>query len=416
MRPLEDALRAHGIRLIMTHYHIPFAYSTTDQDLVSSLYSEAAGCRITLQSVLKSGSQPRLKQKLWVDAGVDGLHSPKIKQPDYSLNREYKAYIRRFTNYDRVADPDFQRRPDRKVTIEFVAMMLDQIIRTVPNPGWISVPQLPYVDGADRNKVNRLLAEATLRWKSRSASSYGGKLMLPVILAKPGQTDRKTDRNTKVDLAFECFEASGANGVWIVDSTLDDQEGVGSHETDRFPGLIKFQEELNSKLPAEALTVAGPYWGLNLILWARGLVRLPAIGVGKSYQYHIAGGMQRKPVTRVALPPLRRLVVWSPELKPWLEEALRTVTKNDSAYDDFSKLLGSFQSLSRGNNAIRQVAQFYHDWLGKFESVSASSRALSMYQDLSAAYVLGMGLKPLHWERKVKSPARIAKQLMVNCL
>ncbi len=179
---------------------------------------------------------------------------------------------------------------------------------------------------------------------------------------------------------------------------------------------MAFHQELNSKLSAETVTVAGPYWGLNIILWARGLVRLPAIGVGKSFQYHIAGGIQKKPVTRIALPPLRRLAQWSPALKKWLESALRSLPKSDVAHSEFARVLRNFEGLQHDDVARGQVARFYKEWIEKLESVTPSSRALTLYQDFSAAYVLGMGLKPLPSPEKVRNPARIAKQFMVNCL
>jgi hypothetical protein len=239
--------------------------------------------------------------------------------------------------------------------------------------------------------------------------------MLPVIFAKSGQTDKKTDRNPKVDLALECFDASGANGMWIVDSTLDDQEGIGSFENIRFPGIIKLHEELNSKLPSETITVAGPYWGLSLMLWARGLVRFPAIGVGRSYRYYIAGGRQTEGSPRIALPPLRRLAIWSPELKNWVEDALHKLARNDTAHTEFSTLLRNFHLLGTKSYARRQVARFYKEWFSKFESIPPNSRSLSLYQDFSSAFVIGTGLKPIPSPEKVKDPARIAK-FMVNCL
>jgi len=397
----------------MANHYIPFANSASDWPLIGSFYSGAAGCRVTLQSVQKARSKPLPQCRLWVDASVDGLHSPAVAAPEYKINRDYKAYIRQFDGYDRIADPQFQRAPDRATTAEFVKSVLD-VAQAVPGSGWLSVPQLPYSAGNDRNRINRLLAETAWEWKS--AARYREKLILPVILPEAGQTDKKMDRNPKVDLASACLESSGADGVWVVDSRLNDQDGMKDFENIRFRGLVSFHEELNSKIPNETVTVAGPYWGLNIILWARGLIKLPAIGLGKSYQYHIAGGRQNKGLSRVALSPLRRLAQWSPDLRKWLEDALRDLPKSDPAHIEFEKIHRGFESLRNEDFSRRQTARFYKEWLGKIEAVPPTSRALSLYQDFSAAYVLGKGLKPLPGPEKVKDPARIAKQLMVNCL
>jgi hypothetical protein len=397
----------------MANHYIPFANSAGDWPLIGTLYSGAAGCRVTLQSLQNAGSQPLPKCKLWVDAGVDGLHSPTVAAPEYKINPRYKAYIQKFAGYHRIADPQFQRSPDKATAAAFVKSVLDAA-HAVAGSSWLSVPQLPYSSGTDRNRINRLLAEAAWEW--RYAVRCREKLILPVILAELGQTDKKTDRNPKVDLASACLESSGADGVWVVDSLLNDQDGMKDFENVRFRGLVSFHEELNSKIPNDTVTVAGPYWGLNVILWARGLIKLPAIGLGKSYQYHVAGGMQKEGLSRVALSPLRRLAQWSPALRKWLEDSLRSLPKSDPAHIEFEKIHRGFESLQNKDVSRRQTARFYNEWLGKIEAVPATSRALSLYQDFSAAYVLGKGLRPLPAPEKVKDPARIAKQFMVNCL
>jgi hypothetical protein len=284
------------------------------------------------------------------------------------------------------------------------------------NLGYVSVPQLPYIPGSSRNKINRLLAELSLKWKS--VQRRPPRLILPVIFAKKwGQTDSKTERNTKVRLACACFEASGADGMWVVDSTLDDHAAVGTLENQRFPGIIHFHEEINAKLPADAVTIAGPYWGLNLVLWTRGLVRFPGIGVGRGYQYFLPGRdpQSKAAKTRVAIPPLKRLAV-STAVKPWLQSALRRLNSDDPAYSELAKLAKSLGFLTK-EKARQRVAEFYRNWLVKLESVPASSRALTLYQDLSSAFVLGSRLESFDKNTEdVPNPAIIAKQLMVNCL
>lgn len=400
----------------MPHYYIPFANSASeDWPLAASVFPDAAGCRVTLQAVEKAGSRSRPSARLWVDAGVDGLHWSRMQEPIYEANPSFKAFIRRFANHERIADPEFQKKPDKPKTIAFVSEILNAAFKAVPNVRWLSVPQLPYLAGSDRNRINRLMAEATLKW--RSEARYRGRLILPVIFAKQPQTNNKTDRNPKVSLATECFEASGANGVWVVDSTLNDQAGVANFEQLRFPGIINFHEELNAKLPTDTVTVAGPYWGLNIILWARGLVRLLAVGTGRTYQYHIAGGMQKKGGARLALPPLKRLVQWSPSLREWLENSIRSLPRGDAAHAEFAGILRNIGQLQEDSSARQQVARFYKEWLERLELLQPTSRALTLYQEFSSAYVLGMKLRQsMPAPEEVRNPARIAKQFMVNCL
>jgi hypothetical protein len=297
-----------------------------------------------------------------------------------------------------------------------VNAVLDSVLAAAsaaPNLGYISVPQLPYIPGSERNRVNRLLADLTLKWKS--VQRRPPKLILPVIFAKNlGQTDNKTDRNEKVKLANSCFEASGADGVWVVDSTLDDHAGLRKLENQRFPGIIHFHEELNEKLPEDALTIAGPYWGLNLALWCRGLIRFPAIGIG-SYRYYVPGRSPQSANVRVALPPLKRLAVGA-ALRPWLQDTLNTLAKSDPAQREFAALAKRLPILQTKERARKQIAEFYRDWLVRLESVPRNSRALTLYQDFSSAFVLGNKLKDFEPPEDVPDPAIIAKQLMVNCL
>ena len=288
------------------------------------------------------------------------------------------------------------------------------LLKTVPQAAWISIPQLPYVDTSDRNKINRALAEASSTWRLKSRHKV--RLILPVILTNQRQLNRKTERNTKVALATSCLESSGADGIWVVDSSLNDQDGTSTFEHIRFAGIISFHEELKARLPAETITVAGPYWGMNLILWARGLVRFPSIGAGKSYQCHIGGGRLLQGTTRIALSPLRRLVGSSPAIRGWLQENLARLPKGDAAYSEFASVERNFQSLQADNQARMQVARFYRDWFKKLEASTPDSRALALYQDFSSAFVLGKSLSELPSTEKVRSPARIAKQFMVNCL
>jgi hypothetical protein len=392
----------------MPHHYIPFA-NYADLPAMGDLYPHAAGCRVTLRSLRRANTRQLPTTKLWVDAEIDG-YSPEVFDASKNGYESYRHYIQQFQDYRALSAT-----PDRAALAPFVNAMFNSVLEAsanVPNLGYVSVPQLPYIPGSDRNKINRLLAELTLKWKS--VQRRPPRLILPVIFAKNyGQTDTKTDRKKKLELAASCFEASGADGIWVVDSTLDDHAGLKKLENQRFPGIIHFHEELNEKHLTE-VTIAGPYWGLNLALWSRGLVRFPAIGVG-SYKYYPPGRSPQAAKVRVAVPPLKRLAVGA-ALRPWLQNSLDTLAKSDPVHRDLGSLLKNLAFLQTKDHAREQIARFYRDWLLKLESIPASSRALTLYQDFSAAFVLGSKLSDFGPPEDVADPAIIAKQLMVNCL
>jgi hypothetical protein len=218
-------------------------------------------------------------------------------------------------------------------------------------------------------------------------------------------------------LAKQCYEASGASGIWAVDSSLSDQEGSGTFDKVRFPAIIKLHEELNALLPNNKIAIAGPYWGLNLVLWARGLITNPAVGLGNTYQYHLPGGLVMKQgKTRVALPPLRRWAVASSQLKSWLQQSIAKLSPGDSARTALEDLEMNFSKLQIQGR--EQIAGFYRDWLNELETVPQQGRALALYQQLSSAFVLGRGLPelPKKDEQAARRPERVAKQLMLVCL
>lgn len=396
--------------------YIAFVNSTSDCQIVRSLYSDGAAYRVGLLSANKTCTNLPPTTRLWIDAAVDGLHNwSEFSRTDYKGNPAYKQLISRITGHAEVGDPVRYVRPNKDAVLTFVSEILDRAIAVAPRSEWLSVPQLPYVDGNDRNKINRALAEASAAWRAKGTRRV--KLVLPVILTNQRQLNKKTDRNKKVELASSCFEASGANAVWVVDSSLDDQDGTSNFEHIRFPGVISFQEELNARIPSDAIKIAGPYWALNVVLWCRGLVGHPAVGLGNGYQYHVPGGRVMQGDTRIALPPLRRTAVWSSQLKEWLEESLGVIPKNDPAHSEFSLLDRQFSHFRDQADGKSQTARFYLDWLKKFQAMAPATRALALYQDLSSAYVLGKGLPDLPAaEKSARNAAKVARQFMMTCL
>ncbi len=395
--------------------HIPFVFGAEDRKLLRSFYSDSAIVRLPLQTREKKFNDLPTGPSLWVDAGVDGLDKwtpERITKKGKKTTRylEYDEYIKHFPGHDQVAKNDFQSKPQNNVVKEFVESILNKCCELSPEPAWVSVPQLPMVSDASRNKINRALARNAAEWKR--TSNHNVKLILPVIFTHSKQVNLKTQR--KGELAKECYELAGAQGVWVVDSTLNDQEGSVPLDK-KFQGLIKFHQELAEALPSDAIRIAGPYWGMNLILWARGLINYPAIGLGSAYQYRIPGPAPSPGKNRVALTPLRRLAVASPKLRNWLSDALMKTQKGDPAYWEFEKLSRSLdQSLLHPR---AQVANFYKRWFDGLASVPLSGRALALFQDLSKAFVLGRSLPTLPADEKTaRRPERVAQQLMLSCL
>jgi hypothetical protein len=155
-------------------------------------------------------------------------------------------------------------------------------------------------------------------------------LIVPAIFTNQRQINAKTERNKKLSAVLSSVTAANADGVWVVDSTLNDQDGSKTFEQTRFPALIQLHDELKSQLAEETITVAGPYWGMNIVLWSRGLVKYLAIGLGNSYQYHIPGSVIMGGKSRLALSPIRRWAIATPKLKMWLEKASSQLSATDS--------------------------------------------------------------------------------------
>ena len=190
--------------------YIPFVNSISDKSTTLSVYEDASFYRLALQSPDKTASDFPSNAKLWVDAGIDALHNwPADNNPNY------RAYLSGFPRCSDIAAASFQARPDKKVVAEFVSAALDSLLSRISNPEWISVPQLPYLDGVERNKINRALAEGAQAWKAKG--NHRAKFILPIILTNQRQINKKTERNRKVLAGVSCMEASGSVGVWTVE-------------------------------------------------------------------------------------------------------------------------------------------------------------------------------------------------------
>ena len=386
--------------------HIPFVNTERDCSILARSFSDSEFVRISLQGSDKVISCLPPGPKLWVDGGVDGLERLA------GANEKYMKYIRQFSGADKIADPEFQKKPDPKDVQEFADAVLGACVDL--KPAWISVPQLPATADSARNRINRALAEATGRWASKSR--MGAQLVLPLIFTHPSQLSAKTVRNPKVALLARCCEYSGARSVWVVDSSIMDQDGSKALEQSRFPALINLHQEILSALPSDTTVVAGPYWGMNIVLWAKGLIKYPVVGLGNQFQYHLPGGHFTAAKTRVALASLKRWVIVSQGFHSWVGAAMKTLAADDPAYAEFSSLMNRFSSLLHGTNR-EQIASVYKAWFDSVAVAPPSGRALTLFQQLSSAYVLGKGLPELPKdENSARRPERVAQQLMLVCL
>lgn len=392
--------------------YIAFLGNANDYARFMGHYSDAQAVRVVLYRV-KPDTAAVIAQKtcVWVDAAVDGY--------DHLLTGKrvfdnWLDHIRHFDPKGTLADHSFLRKPVTGTVREIVFAVLDGCQSF--EPGWISVPLLPFANDSSRNRVNRELAAATGEW--RRLRRFRGHLVLPLVFTHPDQLKGRTQWNKILDLAKKCYEDSGATMAWAVDSDLSDQM-CRTAFVSRFGAMIRFHEDLKDTLPGGAKIIAGPYWGMNLVLWARGLCDHPAISLGSGYRYAISGAFAKK-ATRfhIAISPLRRWAIASPELKHWIEDVLKRINPTDPVYSAFRSLERTIDTCGRNEEAAKnQVAQAYKEWLDRIQKAPAPGRTLAMYQDLSSAYVLGKQLPRLP---KSEAPGcdagKVAEQLMLHCL
>ena len=342
----------------------------------------------------------------WLDAGTDGLGQ---RKPE---SKWLEDFVNQFESANHLRDPQFQLKPNKDLVREFVEAVLTFCHNRQPD--WISVPQLPYVEDSTRNKINKRLAAEAGDWKQRHDTA--ARLILPIILSHQGQTNSKTVRNRKVQLAADCFTLSGADGYWVVDHTLNDVEGSPSFEK-RVVGLLRMQEELEGRIGREArVRVVGPYWGLGFLLWARGLAEYVGVGLGNAYTYYLPGGHRKTGRKRISLPGLYRVATLSNALEQWTSRVIQEMPPDSvrSEYVGVSQRTQSYfiDELSRR----RQIAKFHRNWYDGIAQVPSAGRSLALFQALSSAYVFGKTLPPLPAREIARRPESVAKLLMLNCL
>ena len=397
--------------------YIPFITSPKARDLVKKIYSDSEIAHVSLELAEKMTIPSGLR--VWLDPGVDGLDDlesrrsrPAKNETDKDKKNNWYEVIRDISGFEEVGDPTFWKRPDPAVTSKFVGEILDRCRNL--KPAWITVPQLPIVDDSARNKINRALAKAAGDWKS--SRSFPGWLILPLIFTHQRQINGKTQRNPKIVLAQHCYREARADGYWVVDSSLSDESGSRTLRNTRIPAIIDLHRELDAAITSST-RIAGPYWGLSLVLWARGLVDYAAIGVGSTYQYHLSGRPGGKTAaTRIAIGALRRRVNVA-QLRPWFEKTLKKIGPKHPEYEKLEKIQNRLTYLTEVDMAREQVARFYKDWLQVMATTPTPGRSLALFQDLAKAYSFGRSLDDFpKLEGTARRPESVVEPLMLNCV
>jgi len=378
--------------------------------LSTKYFANASAARVQLSRI--DDFMPLLNNvfRLWIDTEFDGLS---IERPLGSPGQDVKwcKYMKSL-ELDKLQDNNMLKKPDQNIVNKLVIRILNKCLKF--HPSFITVPQFPVILGSEHNKINKALSHATKIW--RSESKYNGKFVFPLIFTHQEQTNLKANRTAKLKIARECLMDLGADILWVVDSSLPDDSGSETSRNTRFPSIINLHKEIQLYFK-DIPVFAGPYWGLNLVLWTRNIVESPVIGVGSGFQYRVAGGSPSKPKIRLALSPMRRRIFYTSEHQKWIENTLRKLTPEMPKYAAFEYLLKNWGYYSDEATARRQIIKFYAKWIETIRVMPKDGRALALYQDLSSAYVLGRSLDDLpDIEKTARRPEKIAEQLMINCL
>jgi hypothetical protein len=410
--------------------YVPFVNNEADCRILVTEYQDADICRVSLESIEDFRSLLPPDLSLWLDPAMDAYdHRLTTKWPERP-RREWKQSQRklwknldilhgRFSNYELLYEKKNWKQDNYDKITLFVIELLNRCFKY--HPEWLTVPQLPLVDHGGRNKINKMLAKATRAWKVRAG--FKGSLILPLIFTNQRQINSKPIRDDKLVRAKEYYEDAEADGIWIVDKTLLDQNRNEKY-LHRYSKLIEFHELIKDKLPSRTIKIGGPYWGVNLILWARGLCDRAAISLGSRYAYHISAGVPGgAPSTRIAIPPLRRWVVINDELRTWIEKSLQNLSVDDQPYKGLQYIHKKFGLLKSREASKRYTAQFYKYWFDTIASCPQEGRALALYQDLSTAFIVGSHLPylppkclPKSSASYIRKPGKVAEQLMLSCL
>lgn len=389
-----------------TSKYAVFVNASDDFDLLRRHFADASVVRVSLSRCDATTPAKCGGAALWVDAGFDGF-------PDCVDDSGHWRYYKGIQHGEYLRSHENIAAPDRSKIKSLVSRVLDKCAET--GAKWITVPQLAQGGGADRNKVNKLLARAAAEWRESSRSRV--QWVFPVIFTAKGQLAGKTAWGPRIKNARKVLSDAGFERTWIVDGSLADWKGTADFESRRFPELIRMHESLREELGRSSEVLAGPYWGMNLVLWARGLVDIPVVGMGTGYQYISPGGVVHAPKAKVALPPLRKFVPLTNELRKWLLHPEESSDSSGFAPSEFVSLANTLSDLALGAAWRRQVVVSYRSWMDRLLATPPAGRAFALYQDLSTAYVLGTKLREIPGAKgRERRPDVPSRQLMLNCL
>lgn len=404
MRARTSAAGSPSNRDVLTPF-VPFLSGAESAKLAASVFADCMLFRVQLHR-LPAVREALGNAALWIDVGLDGYRS--------DVDEAFDAYLARHGVLKLLGDPANMKTPADDALDEMLDSLLGEALGA--EPFRISVPQLPFADGGSRNRLNRSLAARARAWAVRNKCE--DRFILPAIATHPRQIKGKTQRKPKIALVKQCMEASGATTVWFAEAGFNEQRGATNYPS-RLRSIIDFHQELRAALPEGTPVMGGPYWGLQLVLWARGLITAAGISIGAGFQYNLPGGKKRSPVARIAVPPLLRTAFATPRLREWcLQVAERRDAEGDnSGGAELRSLADQWQRLVSIDASRRQVARFYREWIGRLSETPEKGRALALYQELSRAYVFGAGLPQLEDEEGMaKQPARVAEILMLVAL
>lgn len=391
--------------------HIPLISGEDAGELANRVFPDSAVMRISLDRADRLISHVSNASKIWIDPCVDGCDDIDSRRSKPDKANSWFDFMSNLPHFDKFGHKGFISKPSQPEVYAFVKEVLNKCVDY--KPAWITIPQFPISNGTERNKINRALAQAAGKWKSNSG--YSVRLILPLVFTHQEQVNGKTSRNPKVQLAERCYRDAQADGFWVVDKSLADDSGSATLRNTRFPGIIALHEELNEKI-ASKIRVGGPYWGLNIVLWAKGLIDFPLIGMGSSFQFYLSGGYSRTPSVKIAIPSLRRRVGVGPKLTQWLDASISRLASTHPAHAEFVDLRRKITVLNEANRAREQVATFYKQWYDGLAAAPKGGRSMALFQDLSAAYALGKSLPAIEDEGTARRPESVAESMMMSCL
>ncbi len=360
---------------------------------------------------------PKERQKLWLDAGFEGLC--RLKKSDLgnqtSTKTPYHKFVSSLPFFDDIVKSGFS-----SLKKDQIGILLEAFFEKISsyNPSYVSLPQLPYDGDIQRRKINREIAE--LANGILKLNNYTFKIILPLVIENQSLFTGKVDRNKIISYIGQIQKKLefGLWGIWIVDEKLQDQIGSSKFKTVRFPRLIDLHQEIRKEFNFNFFA-GGPYWALNILLWCRGLIDMPLVGMGANYQYNYPtiSGHGNPPKNKVAINCLKRTIPINKGVEDWLSNEIKKLPEYAKEEEEFKQLHKRFNAYLDDPDLCReQIVKFCSEWYSNLEDNSKEGRPLALFQDFSAAFVCGKNKENLPIEGRARRPEIIAEQLMTLCL